>query len=91
MKPVIIHPSANSILCNNGRIVEDDRELFLEAYDRATRFACGETVTHVDIYLGDRKENGWLEHGIYVRKQDNRGLFIAAIQRTVGATCEFHS
>lgn len=93
MKSIHIHPSANAVLTGTTHISEDESAHFLATYERATRFTTGLRTKHVDIYLGDRDANGWLQHGIYVRKESDGGddMFIAAIQRTPGAQSEFCS
>lgn len=90
--PVHIHPSANSILAGNARVVEDDKALFLESFERAARYAMQEGVSHVDLFLADRGENGWLQYSMYVRKTGGgTGLYMACIQRDPNAELEFCS
>ena len=89
---VRIHPSASSILSGNARVVEDDKALFLESFERAARYALQDGVSHVDLYLADRGENGWLQYSLYVRKADgSTGLYIACMQRDPNAELEFCS
>lgn len=94
MKAIHIHPSARMVLDSNVDIgTEADRKHFVATIERAGRFTTGLRTKHVDVYLGDRDDNGWLQHGIYVRKEEAGGddMYIAAIQRSETAQSEFHS
>lgn len=94
MKAIHIHPSARMIMDSNIDLgTEADRKHFLATIERAGRFTTGNNVKHVDVYLADRDDSGWLQHGIYVRKQDGGGddMYIAAIQRSENAPSEFCS
>lgn len=45
----------------------------------------------VAVTVFPRQKSGWLEYGINVTCDGNRVIFIAAIQRAIGAESEFHS
>lgn len=70
-------------------IPKEDVEHFNNTVARAINWnAPGHDVA---VTVFPRQKNGWLEYGINVTHDGKRVIFIAAIQRDIGAESEFHS
>lgn len=77
---------------------EDCRQMVNRVLDTFNRQVASGRVKTVSCYMAPRKpekvvcDPGWLEWGVYLRDEENRGLlYIAHIQRQIGADVERHT
>ena len=70
-------------------IPKEDIDHFHRTVARAINWNAPGSDVAVTIF--PRRKDGWLEYGINVTINGYRTIFIAAIQRAIGAESEFHS
>ena len=74
----------------NQTIPKEDVDHFNRTVARAINWNAPGNDVAVTIF--PRQKGGWLEYGINVTREDgSRVIFIAAIQRSIGADSEFCS
>jgi hypothetical protein len=87
-EPSKVKTARTEIHIHDHELAKRHPQMLLAVWTRCMQFA---DCTVIHITPSERKQTGWMEWAMLVKRQCGSELFIAAIQRSPDQTIEFHS